>query len=176
MLCPRCRRQADRWAPSCTNCGAPLGRAEEQYELVLEDRTRIPITQELSIGRGDGNGVRLADPSVSRRHALVAPTGGGPPLLWDAGSSFGTAVDGSSVVAPRTLHDGARIEVGNSVLLVERIRRDDEPGRTVLVPAAASLLLTSPGDPVGRPRLRSGYALKRLESREGSRRWVLKEL
>jgi putative peptide zinc metalloprotease protein len=176
MLCPHCRRQTERGAASCPNCGAPLDRTEEEYELVLEDRTRIPITHELSIGRGDGNGVRLADPSVSHRHAVVAPNGGGPPLVWDAGSSFGTAVDGRNLVAPRTLHDGARIEVGNSVLLVERVRRDDEPGRTVLVPAAASLLLTSPGDPAGRPRLHSGYALKRLESSEGSRRWVLKDL
>jgi putative peptide zinc metalloprotease protein len=144
---------------------------------VLADRTRVPLTGNVTIGRARGNTVRLDDPAVSRHHAEVTPgvRPGDPPLLVDVGSRFGTWVDGRRLDAPRPLHDGARVRVGDQRLRVERRRRDDEPGLTYVVPAGSSLADLEPDADVG-PRLRSGYALKRLAAEEGSRRWILRDL
>lgn len=187
MLCPACRRQVERGAASCPSCGAPRRGVGEAFELVLADRTRVPIVGELTIGRAPGNAVQLADPSVSRVHARVAPgQNGGAPVLRDAGSSHGTWVDGRRLDGALVLYDGARIALGDQELVVERSRGQAEAGRTLLVPAGASLVVPRAGDPRtaastqarfgARPRLRSGYALKRLEAAEGTRRWVLKDL
>jgi putative peptide zinc metalloprotease protein len=157
------------------------------FDLVLPDRTRVPVVRELTIGRAHGNAVELADPSVSRAHARISPApGGGPPVLEDAGSTAGTWVDGRRVDGPVALRDGARITLGDEALVVERRRGEAEAGRTVLVPPGASIVLSASGNPGTvesaqtsfgvRPRLRSGYALKRLQAGEGTRRWVVKDL
>lgn len=144
------------------------------FELVLPNGTRVPIVRELTIGRAQGNAVQLADPSVSRFHARIAPSSrGGALVLQDAGSSHGTWVDGRRVEGALVVPDGARIALGDVELVVERRRREAEAGRTMIVPPGASLVVPEVG---ARPRLRSGYALKRLESAEGTRRWVLKDL
>ena len=51
------------------------------------------------------------------------------------------------------------------------------PGASLVVPAMGQPGVTSQATQFGmRPRVRSGYALKRLEASEGNRRWVLKDL
>ncbi|MGZ8667048.1 MAG: hypothetical protein ACXWZM_08055, partial [Solirubrobacterales bacterium] len=64
-------------------------------------------------------------------------------------------------------------------------RESAESGRTIVVRPGASLLVPSVGTPgvtaaatqFGmRPRVRSGYALKRLDASEGAKRWVLRDL
>ena len=69
-------------------------------ELVLADRRRFPLDAELSIGRSRASTVQLADPSVSRIHARIRPGGGGDAVLEDAGSTYGTWLDGRRVDAP----------------------------------------------------------------------------
>jgi putative peptide zinc metalloprotease protein len=157
-----------------------------EFDLVLDDRTRVPIVRELTIGRAVGNAVQLDDPAVSRFHAVISPRPGAPPVVRDAGSSYGTAVDGSPVEGWTELRDGSRIELGDHDLVVERRRDEAEAGRTILVPLGASLVIPRSGQPQSvtapetrygpYPRLRSGYALKRLEAAEGTKRWVLKDL
>jgi putative peptide zinc metalloprotease protein len=141
--------------------------------LVLPDGRHVPLTGEVTIGRASDNTVRLADRTVSRRHARISSDAAGT-TIEDAGSTFGTWVDGHQLAAPEELHDGTLIRVGISQLRVER--PDDEPekeGRTVMVLEGASQLMPAVR---GGPQLRSGYALKRLEAAEGERRWVLKSL
>src|SRR3954469_11723607 len=53
------------------------------------------------IGRAAGNAVRLADPSVSRLHARIRATADGGATLEDAGSSYGTWLDGRRATAAR---------------------------------------------------------------------------
>jgi FHA domain len=186
VLCPSCRRQLDRGASWCGACGAPLAGADAPLELVLADATRVPLIGDVTLGRAPGSSVVLADPTVSRLHARIEPGGnGGPPVIEDAGSSHGTWLDGVRLSGPMPLRDGARIRLGDSELTVERRRATTEAGRTIVVRAGASLVVPAAG-PAGltgqatqfgmRPRLRSGYALKRLDASEGSRRWVLKDL
>jgi pSer/pThr/pTyr-binding forkhead associated (FHA) protein len=138
-------------------------------EIVLPDQTRVALVGDVSIGRAAGNAVRLADPSVSRVHARIS-TAGDEAVLEDAGSSYGTWLDGRRVLGPMPLRTGARIRVGNEELVVDRPRGEDEAGLTIVAPdlnTAASLERS--------PRLHSGHALKRLEAAEGTQRWVLED-
>ena len=77
------------------------------------------------------------------------------------------------------------MQIGGQTLRVERRRDAAEAGRTIVVRPGASLVVPALGPPgvaaaatqFGmKPRVRSGYALKRLDASEGSKRWVLKDL
>jgi Zn-dependent protease len=174
MLCPACRRQLDRGASWCGACGAPIAGAAAPLELVLADLTRVPLVTDVTLGRAPGATVVLSDPSVSRVHARISAGNGEGVVLEDAGSSHGTYVDGVRVTGPVPLRDGAKIRLGDSELAVERRRDGEEAGRTLVVrPGATALVATVPGM---HPRVRSGYALKRLDASEGSRRWILRDL
>jgi putative peptide zinc metalloprotease protein len=184
MLCPTCRRQLAQ-ATVCTTCGTPAPGASAPLELVLADGTRVPLVGELTIGRSRGSALWLDHPSVSRNHARIRAGADGAPLLEDAQSSYGTFLDDAPVTAPAPLRAGARIRVGNLRLEVQAHRNDNDAGRTIVVPVGASLLLPAagaaslqPAETVGgrNPRLRSGYALKRLDASEGERRWVVRDL
>jgi hypothetical protein len=91
---------------------APAGR----YLAVEHDgRSRLialsrPITH---IGRGLVADVRLEDPHVSRRHAIIAIRGDGPEAVrvLDDRSSGGTFVNGTPVTVAQ-LHDGDIVRVG----------------------------------------------------------------
>jgi len=185
MLCPSCRRQLDRGGGFCLACGAPRPGHVAPLELVLRDRTRVPVVAEMIIGRAPGSTVVLDDPTVSRVHARISGNGGGTATIEDAGSSHGTWVDGSRIETPIQLRDGIKLRLGDQEMLVERRRDNTEAGRTIVVRPGASLIVPAMGRPdvtsqatqFGmRPRIRSGYALKRLEADEGRKRWVLKDL
>ena len=187
MLCTSCRRQLSRGADYCGTCGAPVAGAAPPLELVLADQTRVPLVGDMTIGRAPSSTVVLADPSVSRLHARISPGGNGNGArIEDAGSSAGTLVDGVPISAATPLHDGAKVQLGTLELRVERHRDVAEAGRTIVVRPGASLVVPALGPPgvVGaaatsfgmKPRVRSGYALKRLEASEGSKRWVLRDL
>jgi putative peptide zinc metalloprotease protein len=143
-------------------------------EIVLPDHSRHALVGDVTIGRGAENAVRLADASVSRVHARISADGGEAAILEDAGSSYGTWLDERRVVAPVRLCEGSRIRVGNLELVVDRRRGKDESLRTIVVPAAAATTVAARFG--GRPRVRSGYALKRLEVAEDDRRWVLESV
>jgi putative peptide zinc metalloprotease protein len=164
----------------------PVPGAPEPLVLVLPDQTRVPIVGALTIGRGDEASVRIADQTVSRVHARIslAPSG---PLLEDVGSRFGTLLDGVPVNAPQPLRAGSEIRVGDVTLAI----RSDAPaappelqssaGETIVMPIGATQLGLRPAAVAGmdgglRPRVRSGWALKRLGAEEGEQRFVLREL
>ena len=154
-------------------------------ELVLRDATRVPVVSEMTIGRAPGSTVVLEDPTVSRLHARISGNGGDTATIEDAGSSHGTWVDGTRIDRPFALRDGVKLRLGDQEMRVERRRDQSEAGRTIVVRPGASLIVPAMGRPdvtsqatqFGmRPRIRSGYALKRLEAEEGRKRWVLKDL
>ena len=105
--------------------------------------------------------------------------------LQDVGSSYGTFVDGRQLSAPVALSHGMHIELGDCRLEVaERVDRA-AAGMTVSVPAGISLIVEQPsvrrarlrGQQNRKPKLRSGWSLKRLEESEavGGARFVLKD-
>jgi putative peptide zinc metalloprotease protein len=165
-------------------CGAPVRGERLSLDFVLHDGARVPITDSLTIGRAPGNTIRLSDGTVSRNHARVIAGPDGTVRVGDAGSSGGTFVDGRRVVAPTPIRDGSKIRLGDASLRVERRRDSSEAGRTIIVPAGASLVVDAVGSALAspvpaaplRPRIRSGWALKRLEESEGEHRFVLRDL
>jgi FHA domain len=142
----------------------------------------VPVVTEMTLGRAPGSTLVLADPTVSRLHARIGG-GNGIPVIEDAGSSSGTWLDGVRLTGPAPLHDGAKLRLGDQELSVERRRDASQAGRTIVVRPGASLVVPATGPAAAqatqfgmKPRVRSGYALKRLEAAEGNRRWVLKDL
>jgi hypothetical protein len=106
LLDPRTRRRSIRAEH------APPGRylqieAGEETRLIPLDR---PI---LHIGRGLTSDLRLEDPQVSRRHAIIAQRGDGVRVLDDR-SAHGTIVNGRRVDSVY-LADGDVLTVGRAV-------------------------------------------------------------
>ena len=167
--------------PVCEHCAAPV-RGGAVYQLVLPDGTKMPLRGSVTLGRSPDNAVRLEDRSVSRHHARVLAAGD-VPMIEDAGSSYGTQVDGRPLAGTEALTDGARITLGDVELTVELRRDDADEGRTIVVPAVGTVVVGSvegsvldvPAPAGGmRPRMRSGWTLKRLAEDEGELRWVLR--
>jgi putative peptide zinc metalloprotease protein len=171
---------------------APPG--SDALVLVLPDGSRVPITAPLTIGRGNEATIRIGDQTVSRLHAKIelGPEG---PMIEDAGSSFGTVLSGVKLTGPAPLRAGAEIRLGDVLIGVDSEKRagrpvgmaaavgESGPGETVVVPVDATLLgLRSPAPPASgvdggmRPRVKSGWALKRLGEEEGVERYVLRDL
>ncbi|MDX2474246.1 MAG: FHA domain-containing protein, partial [Candidatus Krumholzibacteria bacterium] len=64
------------------------------------------------IGRGDDAGLKLAQPSVSRRHAEILVEGGRV-IVRDLGSHNGTKLNGTAVEGDSSVQMGDTIEVAN---------------------------------------------------------------
>lgn len=172
---------------------------------MLDDGSRVVVSDLLTIGRAPGNDLQLVDPSVSRNHARVVTRGPGGPRLEEVQASHGTWVDDVRVDLSAPLHDGARIKLGNRELVASRPNANGNgngDGRgtaatgagTIVVPAGASLLLPAVGgasltDGVDaqagkRPRLRSGHRVKRVDAHGGEAaaragvgaRWIVEDL
>lgn len=71
-----------------------------------------------TIGRGEGNDIRLNDPTVSRTHAEISYDGKDF-TINDLGSLNATYVDGTAVPTgqPRSLRDGAQVKLGNELFV-----------------------------------------------------------
>lgn len=96
--------------------------AINRSRLVLEvNGMRHPlIPPGFIIGRGSSADLRINDPGISRQHAEVKVSGTGDDqqvTIVDLGSTNGIIVNGQRVTqAP--LHDGSRIEIGSTRMLV----------------------------------------------------------
>lgn len=182
MLCPHCHRQLDAGRSACPACGKAIAGRAPAFELLAPDGARIPLSRSLTFGRDADNDVTLSDLSVSRRHARVR-LADGVPMLEDAGSSHGTFLDGRRLESASELRAGSLIQLGDLQLRVVAADDGSSAGRTVVVPAGSSFAaLPVPvdaalsGELSLRPRVRSGWALKRLEVEEGAERYVLRDL
>ncbi|MDX6628345.1 MAG: putative peptide zinc metalloprotease protein [Gaiellales bacterium] len=182
MLCPHCHRQLDAGRSACPSCGKAIAGRSSAFELLAPDGARIPLSRSLTLGRGSENDVTLSDPSVSRRHARVR-LADGVPMLEDAGSSHGTFLNGRRIESESELRAGSLIQLGDIPLRVVPADDTGAAGRTLVVPAGSSFAaLQVPVDAAAsgeislRPRVRSGWALKRLEVEEGAERYVLRDL
>jgi len=80
---------------------------------------------ETVVGRGQGSELRLADESVSRRHARVVVDRGS---VWieDLNSANGTFVNGAAVTHATKLAEGDRIRLGTALLKFTRVVAAEE--------------------------------------------------
>ena len=93
------------------------------------------VTGRCEVGRGADADLRLSDPAVSRRHAILEPRDGAL-VLVDTGSAAGTRLNGKRVTTTVLAPPGATVKVGETVLLVlvERLAPPRGGSRFVVVP------------------------------------------
>ena len=111
------------------------------HKLLIEDdegkTVAVPlIREEITIGRLDGNTIRLTEQNVSRKHVRLT-LHGGVLRIEDLGSYNGTSLNGSPLSGVAALKDGDVILIGDYRLGIQ----EDKQGQVTQVEAHAS----SPG-------------------------------
>ncbi len=100
-------------------------RAEQPLILLdnLNTRDQIPVMYwENSIGRSKTSDIMLADPTVSRDHAVLYRREEGW-LVDDTGSKSGVRVNGRKIDATAPVHIGDSIAVGTTTLVMRKANR-----------------------------------------------------
>jgi pSer/pThr/pTyr-binding forkhead associated (FHA) protein len=128
------------------------------WKLVIEDdegkRTVVPLTRDqYTIGRKEGNAIRLTERNVSRDHARLARKNGAADpdrvtyLLDDLTSYNGVYVNGLRVAAQQELSHGDLIQIGDYRVVLQ----DDSISEAITGQAQpADLKATVPGSPQAR--------------------------
>jgi len=118
-------------------------------KLIIEDdegrKTVVPfIRQEITIGRQEGNTIRLTERNVSRHHARLFRQNGAI-LVEDLGSYNGIRINGERIEGKTAVHDGDLIQIGDYDLAIQ----DDAGAQHAPRP------FTSPAETNGSPTIRS---------------------
>ena len=96
--------------------------------IIVDDegrRTVVPfIRQEITIGRQEGNTIRLTERNVSRHHARLLRQNGAI-MVEDLGSYNGVRVNGERIEGVAPLRGGDRVQIGDYQLAI-----DDDPVQT----------------------------------------------
>ena len=84
----------------------------------------LVVTQpgEYNLGRAKDAPLRVNDPAVSRRHALIVITEDGKVFIEHGGGANGTRLNGANVVERTRISDGDRVGIGEVELLVRLTR------------------------------------------------------
>ena len=101
------------------------------FKLTIEDdegkTTVIPlIRDEMSIGRQEGNTIRLTERNISRKHARLVRQNG-TMYVEDLASYTGVRVNGARIVAMTPVAEGDEVQIGDYKLMV----RIDRPASSV---------------------------------------------
>ena len=108
-------------APVAAMAPSRRERSGKRWELVIVEPTNrageaFSLGEELSVGRGAGCAVVLADDTfVSTVHARIFMRGNDP-YVEDLGSTNGTLLNGETVVEPIRLRPGDRVQFGQTVM------------------------------------------------------------
>jgi hypothetical protein len=108
-------------APVAATAGSRRERGGRRWELVIVDPPNrageaFTLGEELTVGRGAGCAVVLADDTfVSQVHARIFMRGNDP-YVEDLGSTNGTLLNGESLVEPVRLRPGDRVQFGQTVM------------------------------------------------------------
>jgi len=109
-------------------------------KLIIEDdegrKTVVPfVRDEITIGRQEGNTIRLTERNVSRRHARLLRQSVSV-LIEDLGSYNGIKVNGDRITGQVQVQDGDLIQIGDYDLAIQR----EEEAR-IAAPAPATVPL-----------------------------------
>lgn len=121
-------------------------------KLIIEDdegrKTVVPfVRDEITIGRQEGNTIRLTERNVSRRHARLLRQNAHV-LIEDLGSYNGIRVNGDRITGQVQVQDGDLIQIGDYDLAIQR---EEEARAAATVPLetrpqlAATMKLPDPG-------------------------------
>lgn len=115
-----------------------LDLRESLWRIDLPGRSVALFEGETTLGRSRGCGIVLADPCISRVHALVAVRSGRV-YVQDLRSSNGTFVEGERISGEREITEGDRISIGNYDLVLHLGSPPEElPGDAALDPDGES--------------------------------------
>src|SRR5580700_11268777 len=97
--------------------------SERAMKLIIEDdegrKTVVPfVREEITIGRLEGNTIRLTERNVSRRHARLLRHNG-TVLVEDLGSYNGIRINGEKIQGRAQVHDGDLIQIGDYDLAIQ---------------------------------------------------------
>lgn len=129
------------------------------FKLTIEDdegkTTVIPlIRDEMTIGRQDGNTIRLTERNISRRHARLVRQNG-TMFVEDLASYTGVKVNGARIVAMTPVAEGDEVQIGDYKLMVrvDRPAVQGNPDRATMpaMPAALGGPMNSIGGSVAIP-------------------------
>lgn len=101
----------------------------------------IEIREPLEIGR-ECDGILLADPQASRRHAVLSPRGD-TVMVEDVGSTNGTFLDGTRITSAVVLMSGSVAQVGDS--FVRLVAREEPAVHAAAEGPVGSRLTAVPG-------------------------------
>ena len=109
-------------------------------KLIIEDdegrKTVVPLArEEITIGRQDGNTIRLTERNVSRRHARLLKENGNL-LIEDLGSYNGVRVNGEKISAPTKIKEGDLVEIGDYDLGVQGKFESMTPRQLTIPPSS----------------------------------------
>src|SRR5689334_4085212 len=90
------------------------------FKLVIQDdegkTTVVPlIRDEITIGRKEGNTIRLTERNVSRRHARIVRANGAV-AIEDLGSYNGVRVNGTRIAQRTALSVSDRVQIGDYLI------------------------------------------------------------
>ncbi|HEX9103143.1 MAG TPA: FHA domain-containing protein [Polyangia bacterium] len=93
------------------------------YKLIIEDdegkTTVVPlIRDEITIGRKEGNTIRLTERNVSRRHAKLVKSNG-TVFIEDLTSYNGIRVNGDRIAGRAPVNEGDRVQIGDYQLALK---------------------------------------------------------
>jgi predicted component of type VI protein secretion system len=89
--------------------------------LVLPSAAAAPPGAQLLLGRSQAAPIRFADPTVSRRHAVLHRLDDGATwIVTDLASTHGTRVNGRPVRTATALRDGDHLQLGRATHVVVR--------------------------------------------------------
>ncbi len=95
----------------------------------------LPLSEVVTVGRGEGADLALSDPGASRRHARLAVGADGGATVEDLGSKNGIRLNGARLPpGPTRLHPGDRLRIAGTELCFV------DPLEALLGPAAAPAL------------------------------------
>ena len=128
------------------------------WKLVIEDdegkRTVVPLTREqYSIGRKDGNTIRLTERNVSREHARLYKKANGAPVpspekptfvLEDLTSYNGVFVNGLRITHAQDLAHGDLVQIGDYRIVLQDEALLDAAAATTTTPDAKATVPQAP--------------------------------
>lgn len=131
-------------------------------KLIIEDdegrKTVVPfVREEITIGRQEGNTIRLTERNISRRHARLL-RGDGAVLVEDLGSYNGIRLNGEKVRGQVQVQDGDLIQIGDYDLAIQ-----NEPNPPDEEQPEADNEPTNPSPP---PRLNGAHARRESEGED----------
>jgi ABC transport system ATP-binding/permease protein len=131
------------------------------YKLTIEDdegkTVVVPlIRDEITVGRQEGNSIRLTERNISRRHARLFRQNGETLFIEDVGSYNGVMVNGSRISAATPLKENDLVIVGDYKLIISSDRRTEPihygAGTPFAAPVAARpRVITAPPQPTAAP-------------------------